>query len=274
MMSRPTEISIILPTYNRANLLKRAVKSVLTQTYQNFELIIVDDGSTDDTFEAVDQFHDARIRYIRCDQNRGAAGARNQGIQKAKYSYIAFQDSDDVWKPEKLAKQIEMLKQAPDDTGIVYCEFYYHGINHTEGICPDREILLEQKQGHIFPELLTGNMIGMPTVLVKKECFLQAGVFHEGLVCLEDYEWILRIARQYRILFVPECLVDVYANLESVTNNVEGYMASRCIIAGLYKKELIQYGLFDYIVGDILNKATQLGYLEKATVYLEKVMSR
>lgn len=273
-MSEPEKISVILPTYNRADLLVNAVKSVLNQSYQNFELIIVDDGSTDCTYETVAQFQDARIRYIPCKQNRGAASARNRGIQEASYPYIAFQDSDDVWKPEKLARQIEAFRRAPEDTGIVYCEFYYHGINGTEGICPDREIPLGQKQGHIFPELLTGNMIGMPTILVKKECFARAGMFNENLHCLEDYEWILRVAQQYRILLVQECLVDVYATLESVTNNINGYMVSRCALAGIYKKELIQYGLFDYIVGDILKRAAATGCLEKVTAYLEAVMSR
>lgn len=274
MISESMEVSVILPTYNRANLLGRAVKSVLNQSYEKFELLIVDDGSTDNTNEVVRQFYDPRIRYIHCEQNGGAARARNKGIQEAKCSYIAFQDSDDVWKQDKLLKQVNIIKQVSNDTGIVYSEYFYHGLHGLEGICPDREIPMQQKQGNIFPELLTGNMIGTPTMLIKKECFDQVGMFNEKMNCLEDYELVLRVAKMYRVVLVPECLVEVYATEGSVTFNIEGYMTARCILAGLYKQELIKYGLFNDIVGEILNKAAIMGYLEKATAYLEAVMSK
>lgn len=273
MLSESMEVSVILPTYNRAFLLDRAIRSILGQYYQHFELLIVDDGSTDDTDEVVKQFKNPRIRYIRCEHG-GAAKARNRGIKEAKCPYIAFQDSDDVWKPDKLLKQVKAMKQMPEDTGIVYCEYYYNGLNGIEGICPDREIPLAQKQGNIFPELLTGNMIGTPTILIKKECFDQVGMFNEKLSCLEDYEFVLRVAKKYQIRLVPECLVEVYATEGSVSFNIEGYMTARCILVGLYKQELLKYGLFDNIVEEILSKAAVTGYLEKVTAYLEAVIQR
>ena len=106
-MSKPY-VSIILPTYNRANQLPRAIYSVLNQTYENFELIIVDDASKDDTEAIVSQINDPRISYIKNQHNCGAAGARNVGIKNARYDFIAFQDSDDEWMPEKLAKQLKV----------------------------------------------------------------------------------------------------------------------------------------------------------------------
>lgn len=95
-------VSVVIPTYNRAHLVGRAIQSVLNQTYQDFEIIVVDDGSTDNTEEVVKSFNDPRIRYIRHDQNRGGSAARNTGIKMARGEYIAFQDSDDEWLPEKL----------------------------------------------------------------------------------------------------------------------------------------------------------------------------
>lgn len=121
--NKPT-VSIIIPTYNRSQLIARAVKSVLNQTYQNFELIIIDDGSTDNTRELVTSFNDERIRYIRHEENKGEAAARNTGLKAARCDYIAYQDSDDEWLPEKLARQIELLQDASPEVGVIYTGFW------------------------------------------------------------------------------------------------------------------------------------------------------
>lgn len=99
-------VSIVIPTYNRARFLGRLVRSVLNQTYKNFEVIVADDASTDDTAEIIKTFKDDRIRYIRHESNAGAAAARNTGIKASRGEYVAFQDSDDEWLPEKLEKQM------------------------------------------------------------------------------------------------------------------------------------------------------------------------
>lgn len=268
------KVSVIIPTYNRAHVIKRSIQSVLQQTYKEFELLIIDDGSTDNTQEVVMEIRDDRIRYICCEKNSGAAGARNRGIAEAKYDYIAFQDSDDQWHPDKLEKQMKAMMEAPEDTGLVYCEYHYNGVNGIEDISPSREIPLEQKRGYIFPELLTGNMIGTPVMLVKRECFNKVGEFNEKFPCMEDYELVLRIAREYRIEFVPECLMEVYANYQSVTNNLEGFLKTKCILAGVYKKELLEYGIFDIIVGSIIEKAKEFQCLEQVIKYLEAVMTK
>lgn len=268
------KVSVIIPTYNRAHLIERSIRSVLNQTYKEFELLIIDDGSTDSTKEIVESIKDNRIRYIRCEENGGAAKARNRGIAEAKCDYIAFQDSDDEWYADKLEKQMKVMLESSKDTGLVYCEYYYSGLNGLNGISPSREIPLEQKRGYIFPQLLAGNMIGAPTMLVKRECFDKTGVFNENFSCMEDYELVLRIARNYRIEFVPEVLMKVYANYESVTNNLEGFLTTRCILAGVYKKELLEYGMFDIIVGSIIDKAKEFNLQENVVKYLEAVMSK
>ena len=117
-------VSIIIPTYNREQLLGRAIKSVLAQTYQDFELIIVDDGSTDNTERLVKSFNSEKTRYIRHRKNKGPAAARNTGIRSAKGDYIAFQDSDDEWMPEKLEKQMRAFTTAPPEVGVVYTSYY------------------------------------------------------------------------------------------------------------------------------------------------------
>lgn len=267
-------VSVIIPTYNRAHLIERSINSVLNQTYKDFELLIVDDASTDNTEEVVKRYADERIRYIKCEENGGASKARNRGIEEAKYDYIAFQDSDDEWHADKLEKQMNLMLGAPENVGLVYCEYHYHSVEGMEAFCPERSIPLEMKAGFIFPQLLLKNMVGTPTMLVKKECFDKLGVFSEGLTCLEDWELVLRIARNYQIAFVPESLMEVYATPQCVSNNLEGFLKTKCVLAGVYKKELIEYGIFNDVVGDILEKANEFGVCHIIVEFLEAVMSK
>jgi glycosyltransferase involved in cell wall biosynthesis len=213
--NKPT-VSIIIPTYNRSRLIARAVKSVLNQTYQNFELIIVDDGSTDGTKEVVAGFNDERIRYVRHEKNKGEAAARNTGIKAAKCNYIAYQDSDDEWLPEKLAKQMKLLENAPPEVGVIYTGFWKTE-NHRKTYIPFSWV--SQKNGDIHKELLKGNFIGSPVVLIKKECFDRVGLFDERLRNLVDWEMWLRISKHYHFRCVDEPLVIAHYDLDNVSDN-------------------------------------------------------
>jgi glycosyltransferase involved in cell wall biosynthesis len=209
-------VSIVIPTYNRSRLLARAVKSVLNQTYKNFELIIVDDASTDNTEEVVNSFNDKRIRYLRHEKNKGEAAARNTGIKAAKYDYIAQQDSDDEWLPEKLAKQVRAFENCPPQIGVVYTGFWKEE-NGQRTYIPFEWI--DKKEGDIYRQLLKGNFIGSPVVLIKKECFDSVGLFDERLRNLVDWEMWLRISKHYHFRYVDEPLAVAHYDADNISDS-------------------------------------------------------
>jgi glycosyltransferase involved in cell wall biosynthesis len=209
-------VSIIIPTYNRRQLIARSIKSVLNQTYQNFELIIVDDGSTDGTEEVVAAFNDQRIRYVRREENKGEAAARNMGIKAARCDYIAYQDSDDEWLPEKLARQMKLLEDASPQVGVIYTGFW-KAENRRKTYIPFSWV--NQKNGDIHKELLKGNFIGSPVALIKKECFDNVGLFDERLHNLVDWEMWLRISRRYHFRCVDEPLAIAHYDSDNVSDN-------------------------------------------------------
>lgn len=213
--NRPT-VSVIIPTYNRSQLIARSIKSVLNQTYQNFELIVVDDGSTDSTGDIVTGFKDERIRYVRREKNGGEAAARNTGIKTARYEYIAYQDSDDEWLPEKLTRQVEVLENAPPQVGVVYTGFWKMESRRKTYI---PFAWVNQKNGDIHKELLKGNFIGSPVVLIKKECFDKVGLFDERLRNLVDWEMWLRISKCYHFRCVDEPMVIAHYDSDNVSDN-------------------------------------------------------
>lgn len=182
-------VSIIIPTFNRADLLPKAIDSVLSQTYRNFELIVVDDGSDDDTAGLVARYKDEygpRIVFVRQD-NKGPAAARNTGIAEAKGEFLAFLDSDDWFAERKLDFQVRVLHDNPSFL-----------ISHTEEIWYRQGKLLNQKAKHvktgglIFDRCLKLCVVSMSTVMVRKEFFQRVGVFDEDFSCCEDYDLWLR----------------------------------------------------------------------------------
>ena len=216
MVKKTSHVSVIIPTHNRAALLRRSVESVLNQSYQNFELIIVDDASTDNTQEIIRSFNDPRISYIRNNKNRGGAAARNIGIEAAKGSYIAFQDSDDEWLPEKLEKQINLFKTAAPHVGVVYTGFYRvkDGIK-TYIPCS----IIRKKEGNISKTILNGSFVSTQTVLAKRECFDKAGLFDEELPRLQDWELFIRISRFFHFNIIDEPLVLVHNQAVSISSD-------------------------------------------------------
>jgi len=260
-------ISVILPTFNRSNMIVRSICSVLNQTYKDFELIIVDDGSTDCTQDMVSRIKDSRIRYIRHEKNKGAAAARNTGIKAAQCDLIAFQDSDDEWVPEKLEKQIKAILALPDDFGVIYSAFWRLGKQKI--YIPRKNILM--KEGWMYKQLLYGNIVGMPVSLIKKECFNVVGGFSENLRALEDWELFLRISKFFKFKYIDEPLVLSYETEGSVSKNVLAHAeAYEYILANNYsaisidKKLLAQY---IYVIGRI---NFQTGDVQKGKEYLIK----
>lgn len=194
-------VSVVIPTYNRADVLGSAIDSALDQTYDDLEVIVVDDGSTDDTSDVVDRYG-ANVRYHKFDENRGANAARNAGIDIATGEYIAFLDADDRWKSEKIARQVARFHEMGPECGLVHT-----GIERRkfDGDIIDRRIPPEPTD----PErrLLFGNFVGTYScILVRSVVFDTVGTPDEDLPSWQDWEFYLRVADEFEFALVPEPL--------------------------------------------------------------------
>ncbi len=267
-------VSVVIPSYNREKLITRSIASVLNQTWQAFEIIVVDDASTDDTARVVAGINDSRIRYIRLEENKGAGGARNVGVDAAKYDYIAFQDSDDEWLPTKLEKQMEKMFEQGADYGMVYCRFggKKRGSEERFIFPPYQNFPKEVLSGEMLQRLLRQNMIGTPVMLLKKACFDAVGGFDERMRCLEDYEFALRFAARYRIGFVDECLLEVHKEENSVGTKVGPWLLTRCFILGRWQDEMRRMGIFESVEKNILADAEEYDFLEPTKELLRRVL--
>lgn len=221
------QVSIITPTYNRADLLERALRSVLEQTFADFEIIVVDDASEDHTRHVVRSFQDPRIQYARLQQNVGAAAARNAGLRQARGAFIAFQDSDNEWFRDKLRKQMHAFAGEPRTTGVVYGGIWRIGDNERTYVPRNRRgITRYKKEGNIHAELLAGNFIDLSAAVVRKECFLKCGGFDERLPCLQDWDLWLRIASEYDFSYLKEPLLNAYFSSDSISRDLDGLIAA------------------------------------------------
>jgi len=221
------KVSVIIPTYNRAYLLNRAINSVLKQSFQDFEIIIVDDASTDVTDNLINTLNDRSIVYIKHKKRRGASAARNTGIEIAHGEYIAFLDSDDEWLPEKLEKQLNVFDNSSyQDLGLVYTACLE--IREAK----QKRTLIPNFRGDILKNLLVKNYIGYTSIpLIKKECFTKAGLFDEQLPGSQDWDMWIRIAQYYEVDFVNDILVYVYPQRDGIMkNNAGAIMAHKRIL--------------------------------------------
>jgi glycosyltransferase involved in cell wall biosynthesis len=261
-------VSVILPTYNRAKLIDRAIKSILGQTYQDFELIIVDDGSNDNTKDFVNAFDDRRIRYVRHEENKGANAARNTGIAMARGGYVAFQDSDDEWLPEKLEKQMQIFKNT--SVGVVYTGFWR--IKGNEKIyIPSPTI--EQKEGNIHHRLLHGNFVTTQAAVIKRECFNKAGLFDESLPRLQDWELFIRISKHYLFKCVDEPLVISYFTSKSISANQEALISAHLYILEKHYDDLkMDNKLLAYHHFNIGNLLYLSGDFDRGKTFLRKAL--
>lgn len=274
-MKHTEPVSIILPTYNRADKVGKAIKSVLAQSYTDFELLVIDDGSTDQTEAIVTAYEDKRVHYYRMEENGGQSRARNCGMQMAQYDYLAFEDSDDLWRPGKLKAQMDAIRYAKQDVGMVYHKFRYdlgegHGM-----ILPDEKIPLEKKSGNIYAQLLWDNLVGMPTMLLKRECVDVVGGLDESFRCLEDYDFALRITKRYNAIFLDEIYLDAQYSVSGVSGGDTGqYLIASCFLLAKYKADYLATGTFNHRVEIILRDAGKLGITETVADLLEKVLQQ
>ena len=213
------KISVIIPTYNRGNLISNSIKSVLNQTYKNLEVIVVDDGSTDITPIEIDKIKDERLRYIKLTENSGGSNARNIGIKNAVGKYISFQDSDDIFYPEKLEKQINNIINKNADLDfckikVIFNSSYYY-------IVPSRNQEKNFTKGNIYTELISrGNFISTQAILIKKN-LIEKYYFDNNMPRLQDYELILRMIPKVKISYTDKVLVDLHIQKDSIQNSKE-----------------------------------------------------
>lgn len=205
-------ISVIIPTYNRETTILRSVNSVLHQDYENIELLIIDDNSTDCTRDIVLSINDSRIKYIKNITNLGACASRNIGIDFAKGNYVAFQDSDDSWRPNKLSNQVEdLLKHNAD---IVFCSMLN---TNTKTIFPKEKIDYSKS---VHSQFLEHNKAGTQTILGKSEIF-KNNKFDETMPRFQEWELMIRLSKYYRIFHTDQVLVDYYIQSDSISMNFE-----------------------------------------------------
>ena len=211
------KISVIIPTYNRGKSIIQSINSVLEQTYHNLEILIVDDCSTDDTEYKISKIDDPRVKYIKLKENKGASLARNIGIKMATGKYITFQDSDDIYKINKIEKQyINMIKKNSD---FDFCKICLHFNNSFKIIFPTQYQQKSISRKKIAEELCNGNFISTQSILVKNKV-IKNNLFDIDFPRLQDYDLALRIIPNYKISYTKEVLVDLYRKEDSIGNDL------------------------------------------------------
>jgi glycosyltransferase involved in cell wall biosynthesis len=202
------KITVIIPTYNRASMIRESVASVLRQTFTDFEIIVVDDGSTDNTKAVVESFKDPRIKYI-YQENRGASAARNTGIEASSSEYVAFLDSDDVYIDNAIENALKYLELYPD---VGFCYGQCHMSRLGGEVYRTRISHFHKKSTVIKPltqvkELLAIDCpITLSTLTVRRTCLIEIGGFNEDLVVAEDWHVFIKLAKKYPAFYIAEPL--------------------------------------------------------------------
>jgi len=273
-------VSVVIPTYNYAKHISGAVDSVLAQTYHDYEIIVVDDGSTDDTREVLASYGDSiSVVY---QENGGVSSARNQGVLAASGEFIAFLDADDRWVPEKLEKQVAFMDANPQFV------MSYTDMSHVAGDRLVNKSYLHENgyhhfgSGRIYEQILQEGFIFTPTVLIKKACFQEVGLFDPFLATCQDVDMWLRIADRFELGFLDEPLAVRFEHDTNSTKNTIAYLSNpirvfsrvmilseqtgrREIARDRLKNMYFDFGYFCFSSGDMaacrqsMRKSLQLG---------------
>jgi len=265
-MNKVDLVDIIIPAYNSMPLLEATIESVLAQTHTEFNIYVVDDDSPDEgkTKKYIESINDPRVHYVH-KNNGGPSSARNVGIQISQSPYIAFLDADDLWHPQKLQKQLELLNEHPN-AGLVYglCnvidenEHVFRKVSH-------------DKSGKLFHHLMRGNLISgsASMALVKRSALDHVGTFREDFMIGEDWELWARIARDYEIVCVPEYLADIRALPSGRQTNhlrmADGFVYILPIMLKEFKPNLIDRArLGGYCLGEATLHYFHIGEIKRA----------
>lgn len=235
------KVSVIIPTYNDSDVLMNAIDSVLKQTYHNLELIIVDDGSTDDTFEKVNLIVDERLRYIKHKKNKNASAARNTGIKNSSGDYIAFLDADDEWLPMKLEEQISLLNKRGKNWGGVYCNTMLVREKSKVDFSFPVGIRLPKEGGEeltISILLRTVTHCGS-TLLLRREEVKKINGFDESFQRHQEVEFLIRLFKNTKIAYLDEPLAVINKSDYSISADV--IKETRIKFLRKFKKEICHF---------------------------------
>ncbi|MBW4636136.1 MAG: glycosyltransferase [Iphinoe sp. HA4291-MV1] len=268
-------VSVIIPTYQRAHLLSEAINSVLAQTYKDYEIIVINDGSSDNTTEVLAQFGDCpkgsglkpnRITAIH-QSHRGVSAARNAGIKASNGQYIAFLDDDDLWETQKLELQIPVLESHPE-IGLIYSDVLWF---NEQGFLPG-------SYNNKFPTpnvqavwtLFINNFIPTISVVVRRECFDEIGFFDENLTACEDYDLWLRLIEKWRVYFLNESLARCQISENSIQKDIKRVLRNYLCVK---EKAISRHSELRRIPLKFLDAWFYDYYLKLARVYLENYQS-
>ncbi|NJM70772.1 MAG: glycosyltransferase [Scytonema sp. RU_4_4] len=245
MKSELPLVSVIIPAYNAEAFIGRTLQSVISQTYENIEVLVVDDGSRDKTPEIVESFaqKDSRITLFK-QLNSGVASARNLAIENSKGEYIAPLDADDIWYPQKLEKQVQCMLKADESVGLVYAWSVF--IDEEDAIIgqysPHHHLNILSIEGEVYPALLYTNFISSASVpLIRRVCFEKLGGYNcklkeQNAQGCEDWDIYLRIAENYQFRVVPEFLIGYRQVKASMSNSCQAMAKSYNLFMEDFKK--------------------------------------
>lgn len=239
-------VSVIIPAYNRASIIKESILSVCSQDYPNYEIIVIDDGSSDNLIDIIKTFNSAKISYNRLSKNKGQSYARNVGVSLASGSIVAFQDSDDIWTSNRMFNQVQLMYGY---------DFSFGRFMRGGNIYPSTGIDIS----NLYRSILSDPLIGTPTLFCVKDVFVNAGGFCENYRCFEDYDLSLRLSKNYSGVFIDEILLEARDCIVHVgsEDNASEALRVRCDLfkryyADICKNHLEQkwikgfYGFKDY----------------------------
>lgn len=247
-------VSIIMPTYNRGYIIERAIDSVLEQTYLDFELIIIDDGSTDNTRDLVLSLKDDRLRYINANSHHGAGAARNIGIEEAQGAFLAFLDSDNTYRKDHIAKRVKILKEA-DSPVFTFGRMIVQGNNGDNALFPGDTVHEMNNRRLLLEKLMISNRIDTNTVVMTKDC-LMGYRFDAEMKALEDWRLFFEIVKNENVavVFDDEATVIHYDMSDSLSRNKLYYWESRIKLYREFAELMDEYAYKDNVDTEIVGE--------------------
>lgn len=234
-------VSVIIPSYNRADLIERAIRSAMEQTYDNLEIIVVNDGSADNTDEIVSSIKDERIKLISLEKNGGLSNARNTGIKAATGEFVAFLDSDDEWDKNKTEKQINLFLESKDKRlGAVFCYCYEN--DEYKNIITKRDKDEDFLRGDLHKEFLKGYCPPSPTLfIIKRRALEEVGLFDKKIKNFEDLDLYIRVSKNYTFDYVDDYLATKYDHIgDRLATNIDSRLKGIKVLMRKWKQRIIE----------------------------------